>query len=118
MQVKLCFCSSFFRFFPDHWRDLFSPHAGSSNPHLHCASPLKPCKSHHCHCLICGHVSKYMFFSFLFFHSFFDQCYRDPLYPTRQALNPLPLHHIILTPITPPSSLPPPHLPSLLPPIN
>src|SRR6266702_1138885 len=32
--VKLCFFFSFFRFFSDHCRDLFSPHAGSSNPHL------------------------------------------------------------------------------------
>src|SRR6266702_2005257 len=40
-QVKLCFFSSFFHFFSDHWRDLFSPHAGSSNPHL----STMPCPS-------------------------------------------------------------------------
>ncbi len=68
-QVKLCFFSSFFHFFSDQCcRDLFSPHAGFSNPPpLHCASPLKPCKSHCCHCPICGHTSKVMFISFLFF---------------------------------------------------
>src|SRR6266702_209110 len=38
-QVKLCFFSSFFRFFSDHCRDLFSPHAGSSNPHLSTVPP-------------------------------------------------------------------------------
>src|SRR6266581_2399646 len=37
-------------------------------------------------------------FFFLFFHFFSDQCYRDPLYPTRWVLKPPPLHHIIPTP--------------------
>src|SRR6266702_2962422 len=31
---KVMFFFFFFRFFSDHCRDLFSPHAGSSNPHL------------------------------------------------------------------------------------
>ncbi len=68
-QVKLCFFSSFFRFFSDQCcRDLFSPHAGFSNPPpLHRASPLKPRKSRRRHCPIRGHASKVMFISFLFF---------------------------------------------------
>src|SRR6266702_490786 len=74
-------------------------------PPLHRASPLKPRKSRRRHCLIHGHASKDMFFSFLFFRSFSDQCYRDPLYPTRQVLKPPPLHPIIPSPISPPSSL-------------
>src|SRR6266702_2562107 len=100
---KVMFFFFFFCFFSDHWRDLFSPHARSSNPH----PSTMPC---HCHCLIHGHISKYMFFLFLFCF-FFDQCYRDPLYPTRRVLNPPPLHHIIPTPISCPSSLasPRPH---------
>src|SRR6266571_294227 len=36
-------------------------------PPLHHASPLKPRKSHCRHCLIHGHVSKDMFFSFFSF---------------------------------------------------
>ena len=44
-------------------------------------------------------------FFFLFFRFFSDQCYRDPLYPTRRVLNPLSLHHIIPTPVPRPSSL-------------
>src|SRR6266702_1465240 len=36
-------------------------------PPLHCASPLKPHKSHYHHCLIRRHVSKDMFFSFFSF---------------------------------------------------
>ncbi len=51
--------------------------AGSSNPRLsihnphHRALPLEPCKSRRCRCLIRGHASKGMFFSFLFFSFLF-----------------------------------------------
>ncbi len=55
-----------------------------------------------------GHASKDIFF-FLFFRFFSDQCYRDPLYPTRRVLNPLSLHHIIPTLVPRPSSLASPH---------
>ncbi len=67
-------------------------------PPLHCASPLKPCKSHRCHCLIHRHASKDMFFLFFSFHSFSDQCYRDSL---SHALGPQ-------TPASPPHN-PHPH---------
>ncbi len=70
-------------------------------PPLHCASPLKPCKSHHHHCLICGHASKDMFFSFC---SFSDQCYRDSL---SHVLGPQ-------TPASPPHNPHPHALPSSL----
>src|SRR6266702_4533296 len=45
-----------------------------------------------------------LFFFISFFHSFSDQCYNS-LYPTCQVLIPLPLHHIIPTPVLCPSSL-------------
>src|SRR6266702_5835339 len=98
----------FFHFFSDHCRDLFSPHARSSNPHLSTmprpsslASPAITIAS------FVGTQVKICFFSF--FHSFSDQCYRDPLYPTRQDLKPPPLHHIIPIPMSRPSSLTSPH---------
>src|SRR6266702_2387305 len=56
---------------------LFTPRARSSNPRLsihnphHRALPLEPRKSRRCHCLIHGHASKDMFFSFLFFSFLF-----------------------------------------------
>src|SRR6266702_3891005 len=93
----------FIPFLTNFTETLFTPCTRSSNPHLsihnphHHALPLKPCKSHCCHCLICGHTSKDMFFSFLFFHSFSDQCYRDslshapgPQTPTSPPHNPHP----------------------------
>src|SRR6266702_7624974 len=52
-----------------------------------------------------------MFFLFIFFRSFFDQCYRDPLYPTRRVLNPpaSPPHNSYphIPPLKPRKSLPP-----------
>src|SRR6266702_991245 len=102
-QVKLCFFSSFFCFFSDHWRDLFSPHAGSSNPHL--STVRRPSNLASPATAIAGTQVKICFFCFFFFCSFFDQCYRDPLSPTRRVLIPPPLHHIIPTPISRPSSL-------------
>src|SRR6266571_1512526 len=100
---------SFFFFFsflfcPVLERPLFPTCRVLKPPPLHHASPLKPRKSRRCHCLIPGHVSKYMFF-FFFFRFFFDQCYRDPLYPTRRVLNP---------PASPPHN-PYPHIPPLKP---
>ncbi len=169
MQVMFFFSFFlFFRPFSDQcYRDsLYPTHQVLKPPPLHHASPLKPRKSHHCHCLICRHVSKVMFFSIFFvsfltnvtetlfilcprssnpplhyiiptpvfcpssltspattmacihrhtskdmffFHFFSDQCYRDPLYPTCWVLKPLPLHHIIPTPMPRPSSLASPH---------
>src|SRR6266581_3914432 len=101
---KICFFSSFFRFFSDQCcRDLFSPHAGSSNPHL--STVRRPSNLASPAAAIAGTQVKICLFRFFFFRSFFDQCYRDPLYPTRRVLNPPPLHHIIPTPISRPSSL-------------
>src|SRR6266702_2651705 len=77
---KVMFFFFFFHFFSDHWRDLFSPHARSSNPH----PSTMPC---HFHCLIHGHISKYMFF-FFFFHFFSDQCCRDLFSPHAGSSNP------------------------------
>src|SRR6266702_2714385 len=102
-QVKLCFFSSFFRFFSDHWRDLFSPHAGSSNPHL--STVRRPSNLASPAATIAGTQVKICFFRLFFFRSFFDQCYRDPLYPTRRVLNP---------PASPPHN-PYPHIPPLKP---
>src|SRR6266702_3164301 len=82
MQVMFIF---FVPFLTNFTETLFTPHTGSSNPclcihnPLHRALPLEPCKSRHHHCLIRGHASKDMFFSFLFFRSLSDQCYRDSL---------------------------------------
>src|SRR6266702_1707135 len=45
-----------------------------------------------------------LFFFFSFFCSFADQCYTS-LYPTCWVLIPLPLHHIIPTPVLCPLSL-------------
>ena len=51
---------------------LFTPHAGPSNPRLsthnphHHALPLKPHKSHRCHCFIHRYTSKVIFFHFFF----------------------------------------------------
>src|SRR6266571_163551 len=100
---------SFFFFFsflfcPVLQRPLFPTCRVLKPPSLHRASPLKPRKSPRRHCLIRGHASKDMFF-FSFFRSFSDQCYRDPLYPTRRDLKPPPLHHIIPIPMSRPSSL-------------
>src|SRR6266571_3713286 len=79
---------------------------GPQTPPLHRVLPLKPHKSRCHHCLIPGHASKDMFFFLFFsFHSFSDQCYRDPLYPTCPFLKPPPLHHIIPIPVPCPSSL-------------
>src|SRR6266702_2679523 len=106
---KVIFFFSFFRFFSDHCRDLFFPHARSSNPHLSpvprpssLASPAAAIAS------FVGTQVKICFF-FSFFRSFSDQCYRDPLYPTCRDLKPPPLHHIIPIPMSRPSSLASPH---------
>src|SRR6266702_479963 len=77
---KVMFFFFFFCFFSDHWRDLFSPPARSSNPH----PSTIPC---HCHFLIHRHVSKYMFF-FFFFRFFSDQCCRDLFSPHAGSSNP------------------------------
>src|SRR6266702_1123874 len=104
MQVKLCFFSSFFRFFSDQCcRDLFSPHAGSSNPHL--SIVRRPSNLASPAAAIAGTQVKICFFRLFFFRSFFDQCYRDPLYPTCRVLNP---------PASPPHN-PYPHIPPLKP---
>ncbi len=64
---KVMFFSSFFRFFSDHCRDLFSPHAGFSNPPpLHHASPLKPASPAAAIASFAGTQVKLCFFSFLF----------------------------------------------------
>src|SRR6266702_728652 len=85
---KVIYIFSFFRFFSDHCRDLFSPHARSSNPHLSTvprpsplASPATAIAS------FAGTQVKICFF-FSFFCSFFDQCYRYPFYPPPQDLKP------------------------------
>src|SRR6266702_3937417 len=52
-----------------------------------------------------GTQVKICFFFLRFFRFFSDQCYRDPLYPTRWVLKPPPLHHIIPTPVPRLSSL-------------
>src|SRR6266568_3612255 len=89
----------FFCFFSDQCcRDLFSPHAGSSNPHL--STVRRPSNLASPAAAIAGTQVK-----ICFSRSLFDQCYRDPLYPTRRVLTPPPLHHIIPTPISRPSSL-------------
>src|SRR6266702_706336 len=84
---------------------------GSSNPPLHhiiptpvlCPSSLaSPAAAMAC---ICRHTSKDKFFFPSFFRFFSDQCYRDPLYPTRWVLKPPPLHHIIPTTVPRLSSL-------------
>src|SRR6266702_4129234 len=89
---------------------LFILRPGSSNPPLHhiipttvlCPSSLaSPAAAMAC---IRGHASKDKFFS-SFFRFFSDQCYRDPLYPTRWVLKPPPLHHIIPTTVPRLSSL-------------
>ena len=78
---------------------LFTPRAGSSNPRLsihnphHRALPLEPRKSRRRHCLIRRHASKDMFFSFLFFRSFSDQCYRDSLSHAPGPQTPASLPH-------------------------
>src|SRR6266702_2888209 len=88
---------------------------GSSNPPLHhiiptpvlCPSSLaSPAAAMAC---ICRHTSKDKFFFPSFFRFFSDQCYRDPLYPTRWVLKPPPLHHIIPTTVPRLSSLASPH---------
>ena len=83
-------------------------------PPLHHASPLKPCKSRHCHCLIHGHTSKDMFFFFSFLFIPFLTNVTETLYPTCQVLKPPPLHHIIPTPVLCPQALQvlPPPLPT------
>src|SRR6266702_4034562 len=93
-----------FLFFPVLQRPLFPTCRVLKPPPLHHASPLKPCKSRHCHCLIRRHASKDMFF-FSFFCSFSDQFSSHPLSPTRRDLKPPPLHHIIPIPMFHPSSL-------------
>src|SRR6266581_4888076 len=61
---------------------------------------------------IAGMQVKICFFHLFFFRSFFDQCYKDPLYPTRRVLNPpaSPPHNPYpqIPPPTPPQSPPPP----------
>ena len=49
-----------------------------------------------------------MFFSFLFFHPFSDQCYRDSLYPMHRVPQNPASPHIIPTTVLCPSSLPSP----------
>src|SRR6266702_1802072 len=112
MQVKICFFLFFsFHSFSDQYsRDSLShvpgpqtPASPPHNPHPRAfpSSLTSPAAAIAC---IRRHTSKDKFFS-SFFRFFSDQCYRDPLYPTCQVLKPLPLHHIISTPMPRPSSL-------------
>src|SRR6266702_2583871 len=111
-QVKICFFLFFsFRSFSDqYYRDSLShapgpqtPASPPHNPHPRAfpSSLTSPATAIAC---IRGHTSKDKFFS-SFFCFFSDQCYRDPLYPTRRVLKPPPLHHIIPIPVPRPSSL-------------
>src|SRR6266702_4272607 len=112
MQVKICFFLFFsFRSFSDqYYRDSLShapgpqiPASPPHNPHPRAfpSSLTSPAATIAC---IRGHTSKDKFFS-SFFRFFSDQCYRDPLYPTRWVLKPPPLHHTIPIPVPRPSSL-------------
>src|SRR6266571_1628211 len=109
---KVMFFFFFFRFFSDHCRDLFSPHAGSSNPHLSTvprpsslASPAAAIAS------FAGTQVKICLFLFFFFRSFSDQCYRPSLPHTPGPQTPAsPPHnpHLHALPIKPRKSPPPP----------
>src|SRR6266702_1280548 len=63
-HTSIFFFFFFFLFLPRVQRPLFPTCWVLNPPPLHRASPLKPRKSHRRHCLIRGHVSKVMFFSF------------------------------------------------------
>src|SRR6266702_2968824 len=100
MQVKLCFFSSFFRFFSHYCRDLFSPHARSSNPHLstvcrhsNLASPAAT---------IAGTQVKICFFRFFFFVPFLTNVTETLFSPHSGSSTPRPSTTYFLPPSPPP----------------
>src|SRR6266702_4624504 len=95
MQVKIFFFLFFsFRSFSDqYYRDSLShapgpqiPASPPHNPHPRSFPFILTSPAAAIAC-IRGHTSKDKFFS-SFFRFFSDQCYRDPLYPTRRVLKP------------------------------
>src|SRR6266702_3968291 len=80
---KVMFFFFFFSFLssPVLQRPLFPTRRVLKPPPLHRASPLEPRKSRRRHCLIRGHVSKVMFFSFFFFFFFLPMLHKLSLFP-------------------------------------
>src|SRR6266702_3515907 len=104
MQVMISFLFSFFRFFSDQCcRDLFSPHAGSSTPHL--STVRRPSNLASPAAAIAGTQGKICFFCLFFFVPFLTNVTETLFTPHAGSSTPPPLHHIIPTPISCPSSL-------------
>ncbi len=107
---KLCFFSSFFHFISDQCcRDLFSPHAGFSNPHLstmrHLSNLASPTTT------ITGMQVKICFFCFFFFIPFLTNVTETLFTPHTGSSTPAspphnPYPHIL--PLKPHKSPPPP----------
>src|SRR6266702_8833346 len=108
VSKDMFFFPSFFHFFSDQCcRDLFSPHARSSNPHLstmhHPSNLASPTAA------ITGTQVKICFFVSFFFIPFLTNVTETLFTPHAGSSTPPPLHHIIPNPLPPPPTLANPH---------